>query len=348
MAIEKKDLRDTFYKNRELEIKNLWQRSIFLASFLVMCFGGYGKIVELLLNSNDNEHIQILHVLAILVCLLGIVFSWLWIAMAKGSKAWQEVYEDAIKSIESEPALNIEEKYRYGQYNLKEGADTNILSCKAGRYSPSKINIAIGQVSLFMWIITILLHCGFFIFNRFGINWNDNIQAGDIIFICVVLVVVIFCICWRIFRLSERLTSGFLTSRRIIIIEKALSKIKNKKYIISEIKLSPTNSSEGYDIIVKENCKHKMKFWIGEFYNDKDEIKKNTFVIGISHKEDFYVQKLREENNLKNFSYKSKDENDYFYFLCDIKSFKEAKNENEQMDVIQTFVDYVINLYINN
>ncbi|MDR0829283.1 MAG: hypothetical protein LBN95_04115 [Prevotellaceae bacterium] len=155
-SVSLKELRENFYINRNLEIKNLWQRSIFLATFMVMCFGAYGKIFETLLNySQCNEKIAILHSAAIFVGIVGLLISILWVMMSKSSKAWQEVYEITLKELELE--LEIPEKYRMGNVN-HSGTDTNIFSCNAGKYSPSKINIAIGHISFFIWGIIIFGH----------------------------------------------------------------------------------------------------------------------------------------------------------------------------------------------
>ena len=51
-AIPLKQLREEAYKIRKFEIQNLWQRSIFLAAFIVILITGYGHLVEKLLSEN--------------------------------------------------------------------------------------------------------------------------------------------------------------------------------------------------------------------------------------------------------------------------------------------------------
>ncbi len=82
-----RELRKDFYKIRKFEIQNLWQRSIFLATFTVLLFTGYGTFVEKLL-SYDGSQAVIAHIICCLLALLGSIFSMIWIMMAKGSKAW--------------------------------------------------------------------------------------------------------------------------------------------------------------------------------------------------------------------------------------------------------------------
>lgn len=47
---ELKDVLDRLYKCRDLEISNLWQRSIFLSVFMVLCFSGYGYLLLQIIN----------------------------------------------------------------------------------------------------------------------------------------------------------------------------------------------------------------------------------------------------------------------------------------------------------
>ena len=84
------------------------------------------------------------------VALLGTSFALIWIMMAKGSKAWYEVYERYIFEIEQEEAegLKIPERYRLGALCRPWEMNGNLFSKKAGRYSPSRLNITIGSVTL--------------------------------------------------------------------------------------------------------------------------------------------------------------------------------------------------------
>lgn len=147
---------------RDLEIKNLWQRSIFLATFLVLCYTAYGKLIKDILCSDCTikENFPCLNLVLIFISLVGILMSILWICMAKGSKAWQEVYEDVIAKYEKEYLSDdIQESYRSnkltGDLNKR---DRCLLSVNGGPYSPSKINIVIGQISFVIWIFIYLTH----------------------------------------------------------------------------------------------------------------------------------------------------------------------------------------------
>lgn len=81
--------------------------------------------------------------------------------MAKGSKAWYEVYENAIYEFEKQhfTTLDLPDENRMGNMGIPtDNKSSNILSTKAGAFSPSRLNIAIGQISLIIWIILYLIH----------------------------------------------------------------------------------------------------------------------------------------------------------------------------------------------
>lgn len=151
-----KELREEFYKIRKFEIQNLWQRSIFLATFIVLLFTGYGAFFEKLMSYDGLQSI-IGHIICCLLALTGSIFSMLWIMMAKGSKAWYEIYERRIHNIEQETTLNIPKKYRMDK-EAPWTLDNSLLSREPGAYSVSRINILLGQVLGVIWIVIFCLH----------------------------------------------------------------------------------------------------------------------------------------------------------------------------------------------
>ncbi|MEK6511852.1 hypothetical protein [Myroides odoratimimus] len=79
--------------------------------------------------------------------------------MAKSSKSWYEVYELAITAFEQEYSnlLNLPKSYIMGVM-VGSTKDSNIYSQSGGVFSPSKINILIGQVCLAIFIFLIGYH----------------------------------------------------------------------------------------------------------------------------------------------------------------------------------------------
>ena len=149
--ISLKELREGFYQCRRFEATNLWRRSFLLSIFLVFCFAVYGALASEILTAGPGAaNFLALNEAACAVALLGTSFALIWIMMAKGSKAWYEVYERYIFEIEREEAegLKIPERYRLGALCRPWEMNGNLFSKKAGCYSPSRLNITIGSVTL--------------------------------------------------------------------------------------------------------------------------------------------------------------------------------------------------------
>ena len=165
----KEDLKytlDKLYKCRDLEISNLWQRSVFLSVFLILCFSSYGYIGIELLKTDFNDiklysTISTFNLGAIFILSVGIIFSIIWIMMSKASKAWYEVYENAIREFENTyfNELGLPKNNIMGNMGFPQAQRCDsIFSTKGGAYSPSKINILIGQVSLYLLILLTIIH----------------------------------------------------------------------------------------------------------------------------------------------------------------------------------------------
>lgn len=173
-----RDFYEQYWHCRDFEINNLWQRSIFLGTFLVLSFTGYGvffanaflgendHILNLLEYSESNIYKQFF---AVFLAIVGCFFSLLWIAMAKASKAWVEVYERAIFMIEKKLGCDSTDfnncvSFNYHKipgYHYEDNEtlfDNSFFSQKGGCFSPSKTNIFIGQTSLIIWIVIEFVH----------------------------------------------------------------------------------------------------------------------------------------------------------------------------------------------
>ena len=177
---QKYDLERTLnklYRCRDMEITNLWQRSIFLAVFLTLTLSGYGILASNFFSNNVfiELNYKILHGAAVAIGLLGFTLSVIWVLMAKGSKAWYEVYAKAISDFEEEfkHELGIPQIYLMGKVDFldkdMEKKDDDGFYCNkkisnidSGAYSVSKLNILIGWVFLITWSVVIILHLSAF------------------------------------------------------------------------------------------------------------------------------------------------------------------------------------------
>src|SRR5690606_6140669 len=165
---QKEDLINTLnkqYRCRDLAFSNLWQRSIFLSDFLILCFTAYGYLMlDLVKEIYDINTLDIYNIACLLLSSISIIFSFVWILMAKASKAWYEVYESAISKFEYQHFKKINLPYENVMGEMifqKDQRNDNIFSTKGGAFSPSKINIAIGQISLIIWMIVMISHSAY-------------------------------------------------------------------------------------------------------------------------------------------------------------------------------------------
>lgn len=166
--ITPKDIYKSLWKCRDFELSHLWQRSIFLTTFLVICYTGYGYVITKICDNIPDGNVVsllVLNIISLVISIMGIILSLFWIMMGKGSKAWYEKYEKAL--------YNIERDRRYCHTVVVQNMDNEALmhgslpyvdikksffSTASGPFSVSRINIAIGQVSLILWHIIFGLH----------------------------------------------------------------------------------------------------------------------------------------------------------------------------------------------
>ena len=178
-----KDFYRTYWRCRDFELTHLWQRSVFLTAFLIICFSAYGFLAQDMLGvlkpfgssgtantTPDNNFWIAVDCAAIFTASIGFILSALWIMMAKGSKAWYEIYEAAIAAYEkdesyvdsTDPTAKDIGGFQYHQLknysNELNEVDDRWLNSTGGCYSPSRINWAIGVLMLGIWTLIILFH----------------------------------------------------------------------------------------------------------------------------------------------------------------------------------------------
>ena len=238
-------LRDVYkelWRGRDFEISHLWQRSVFLAVFMLAIAGAYGtymmkvmfpenlgnkmifgklanesnahgdyrnckrasidikksEVLTIELKANEEKGISEIEfitserfkkIVPIFLTYLGIVFSMMWIMMAKGSKRLYEEYERGIDKMIEDEIFNhaVDDNYYPCHGNLpkveKGKLSDFILSPLAGDYSPSKINITIGIAALFCWMGFNILH----IVDIAQMHLNNDLLAFSISILLAIL-----------------------------------------------------------------------------------------------------------------------------------------------------------------
>lgn len=164
------DIYKGLWKCRDFELAHYWQRSVFLTAFLLACYAGYGALIAQYVTA---EKVQLpfgaVNGIAFGICIVGILLSLLWIMMAKGSKAWYETYEAAITAfvkrygnpknafegdLSKVAGFSIRNVAEFDQPELSDWLWNSI----GGRYSVSRINVALGHLSAVIWFGLALAH----------------------------------------------------------------------------------------------------------------------------------------------------------------------------------------------
>lgn len=205
----KKDLYEKLWSARDFELTHQWQRSIFLATFIVLLFTLYFTFVGIIADYNNGDKIDVASnvqvyesdsytnasvemlkngeedndssflfdeciCLCILcgICLVGYCFSVLWVLMAKGSKYMYERIEAGINESYKRDFFDEETKidfykeemdnlWNFGDYTFiprhgylpQSDYEYKIFKLVGAKYSSSKINILIGYIFCFVWIV---------------------------------------------------------------------------------------------------------------------------------------------------------------------------------------------------
>lgn len=197
-----KDAYKELWHCRDFELEHFWQRSIFLTAFLMACYTGYGFVLAKILDGDCSCPI-VANLAGVAFSAIGMILSTLWIMMAKGSKAWYERYESAISNFFKIAGLSEEERvalmekgvgniiafaYQYARdfRNYSAPVSNSLFNTKGGAYSPSKINILLGQLVFLIWVFIACIH--FVMLYQRHITINMAIAVG----IALMLIVVVF------------------------------------------------------------------------------------------------------------------------------------------------------------
>jgi hypothetical protein len=125
------------YELRDFEITHYWKRAQYFWGFLAVIYAGF--FATLIASSKGNK-IDIEYIL--IICSIGCIFSFAWYLVNRGSKRWQEHWENIINELEN--------KLNKPLYSLKPKVDSSIFN--AGNFSVSRINITVSFIVFVSWI----------------------------------------------------------------------------------------------------------------------------------------------------------------------------------------------------
>lgn len=172
-------LYDKVMECRRDEISNLWKRSTLLTALIVIVFSGYGGFLLKFFSTDSNLPAVLYNGISAYICVFGVIISQIWIMTSKISKYWVDRYELLLSAVVERDSnyespenfasvSNFEEINKFFGDNISKTAEKardfekncseKLLSNAPFRYSPSKINIVIGQVAFLFWGVLLALH----------------------------------------------------------------------------------------------------------------------------------------------------------------------------------------------
>jgi hypothetical protein len=80
---------------RKFEIGLYWQRAAYFWALIAVAFAGYFAILS-------AEHLEEKEYLAYIISCIGLLFTWAWFLANRGSKYWQENWENHVDMLEDE------------------------------------------------------------------------------------------------------------------------------------------------------------------------------------------------------------------------------------------------------
>ena len=147
---------------RDAELDRFWKNSVFVWVFLALCFAAFGTLVKDYNMHNVNlekPSPEVYYLFLSIISAVGLILSWIWVWMARGLKAWYEVYETAIWDIESfKNEFNYPHQFTIDNYWGLKRSDCFIQRWffDSKPFSPSKIVILIGWLLIFIWALAFI------------------------------------------------------------------------------------------------------------------------------------------------------------------------------------------------
>jgi hypothetical protein len=173
---------------RKFEIELYWKRATYFWTLIAVAFAGYFAIL-----SQDESKLPDKAFFAFVVGCVGFVFTWGWFLANRGSKYWQENWENHInrieKKIKSEPLFTeVLHRPTVRSAALKEKINKLILDPMP--ISVSKINQWVSTFTLAVWC---LLVCYSFVNSLGPFGWTIALVLSMAVMTGLFVVAMFFC-----------------------------------------------------------------------------------------------------------------------------------------------------------
>jgi len=168
-----KFLYDKYNESRNQEMDKFWKNSMYVWTFLGLCFTGYGVLIIKFIDTPSNSVFK-LQIAISTICAFGLTLSFVWTWMAQGLKSWYEVHESAIWDMESlHNVFDLPQRFTVSNY-------WSVNEKKVSKpYSPSALVVAVGWCLSSFWIIT-------FVINILLPFVNDNFSSKESLYFIII------------------------------------------------------------------------------------------------------------------------------------------------------------------
>lgn len=127
---------------RKFEISLYWQRGAYFWALIAAAFAGFFAIL-------GADHLQNKEFLAFLISCIGLVFTWAWFQVNRGSKYWQENWENHVDMLE-DPITGPLYKTTMHRPDDAGFLEKHVTGPKA--ISVSKVNQLVSLFTILLWL----------------------------------------------------------------------------------------------------------------------------------------------------------------------------------------------------
>ncbi|GHT90246.1 hypothetical protein AGMMS49545_03200 [Betaproteobacteria bacterium] len=127
---------------RKFEISLYWQRAAYFWALIAAAFAGYFSILS-------AEHLSNKELLAFLLACIGLIFTWAWFQVNRGSKYWQENWENHVDMLEDSITGPLYKTVMHRR-DANKFLEKYVTGPKA--ISVSKVNQLVSLFTIILWI----------------------------------------------------------------------------------------------------------------------------------------------------------------------------------------------------
>ncbi len=189
---------------RKFEIDHYWRRAAYFWTLIAAALTAYG-VVQVAQDVAERDH------LAVLIGVLGFVLSFAWFCVNRGSKRWQENWENHVDMLEDEVIGPLYKTIAGRPPVAEHVALGSALRRRVGHYltgpspfSVSKINQIVSLFVTVLWIPMIARALGPFSLTA-SVDWFELTVIGVAVGACIVILV---------FGRSDSIDYAFLVTQR--------------------------------------------------------------------------------------------------------------------------------------